>query len=101
MLEIDDKTPFPASRMVASKYDEVFAKLRPGQSIKCEAGSSPTNRIAGALRKWLQNRGRDDVVVRIVSKMPDGYGRVFLLPKKSVRMADVPARRVSKLGMGG
>ncbi|CAK7069462.1 MAG: hypothetical protein KER_03040 [Kerstersia gyiorum] len=92
MLEVDTSTPFPETRMVASKYDEKFSLLKPGQSIKCETVN--VGRTANALRKWLQNRNRQDVVVRTVSKMPDGYGRVFMMPAKPIRMADVPGRKI-------
>lgn len=96
MFEIDTQTPFPAKRLVATKYDATFAKLRPGQSVKCDSKMAP--RISTALRKWLEKRGRTDVVVRMVSRHDDGYGRVYMMPSKPMLMADVPARRVSNMG---
>ncbi|WP_394065385.1 hypothetical protein [Alcaligenes sp. WGS1538] len=92
MFEIDD-TPFPARRLTATKYDDTFKRLRPGQCIKVD--SEAVNRVANAMRKWLSARHRKDVVVRAVSKMDDGYGRVYMLPAKPLTMADVPSRKIT------
>jgi hypothetical protein len=96
VFEIDE-TPYPASRIVTSKYNEMFSSMRPGQCIKTE----PENigRIAGAMRKWIANKGRTDVVVRIVSKMDDGFGRVYMMPVKPPKMADLPRREIKKLDL--
>ena len=47
MFEIDS-TPFPARRIVASKYNDMFAAMRPGQSIKTEPEN--VGSIAAAMR---------------------------------------------------
>lgn len=95
MLEIDN-TPFPARRMMASKYDEVFAKMHPGQCVKVSTDS--VDRVAHSMRKWLQkNNKANDLRVRTISKMPDGYGRVWMMAVKPIKMADVPGRKITKL----
>jgi hypothetical protein len=96
MFEIDT-TPFPAQRLVSSKYDETFSALRLGQCIKTEPEN--VGKVCAAMKKWLERKGRADAVVRIVRRMDDGYGRVYMMPKKPVKMADVQGRVVSKLGM--
>lgn len=96
MLEIDN-TPFPASRLVASKYDETFAKMRPGQCVKVTTDS--VGRVANSMRKWLEKNGKQDACrVRTARKMPDGFGRVWMMPAKAIKMADVPGRKIEKLG---
>lgn len=96
MFEIDE-TPYPATRIVTSKYNETFASMRPGQCIKTEPKN--VGKIAGAMRKWIDNKGRFDVVVRIVSKMDDGFGRVYMMPAKPLKMADLPRREIKKLDL--
>lgn len=96
MFEIDE-TPYPATRIVSGKYNETFASMRPGQCIKTEPKN--VGRVAGAMRKWIANKGRTDVVVRIVSKMDDGFGRVYMMPTKLPKMADLPGRKIEKLDM--
>jgi len=96
MFEIDT-TPFPARRIVASKYDEMFSEMRPGQCIKTE--SDNVGKVCAAMKKWLERKGRTDVVVRSVRRMDDGYGRVYMMPTKPLKMADVKGRVVSKLEM--
>ncbi len=98
MFEIDD-TPYPATRIVVSKYNEKFSAMRPGQSIKTEQEN--VNKTASAMRKWLANKGRVDVVVRIVRKMDDGFGRVYMWPVKPPKMADLPKREIKKLDLVG
>jgi len=94
MFEIDS-TPFPAGRIVASKYTETFASMRPGQCIKTEP--KRVGAVAIAMKKWITNSNRTDVVVRTVRKMDDGYGRVYLMPAKPVKMAELPGRKVVKM----
>jgi len=97
MLEIDS-TPFPARRVMASKYDEIFAQMQPGQCVKCD--SSRVGVVSQAMRKWLEKTGKaEQLQVRTASKMPDGYGRVWMMSKKPVKMADLPSRKVRKLGL--
>lgn len=101
MFEIDD-TPYPMKREVRSKYTETFNKLRVGQCIKCDPELVPS--VSRAMQTWLRRskviKGRPatDLRVSIVSRSPDGYGRVYLLPTKPLLMQDVPARKVHLLG---
>ncbi|MGS1116906.1 hypothetical protein [Castellaniella sp. UC4442_H9] len=95
MLEIDT-TPYPTRRKVGSKYDEVFAALLPGQCVKCD--SAKTNSISQALRKWLEAHGKTGYRVRHIVKCDDGAGRVWLL-REPLKMADVPRRKITKLGI--
>ena len=98
MLEIEN-TPYPARRLMSSKYDETFAKMQPGQCVKTSTDS--VGRAANSMRKWLEKHGKQDAFnVRTVSKMPDGYGRVWMMHAKPMKMADVPARRINKLDVG-
>lgn len=94
MFEIDE-TPFPSSRIIAGKYNETFAQMRPGQCIKTEPKN--VDKISASMRKWVKNRGRDDVLVSSVSKMDDGFGRVYMLPKKPLKMADIAGRKIKKM----
>lgn len=95
MFEIDN-TPFPEKRLVASKYDETFNNLRPGQCLKVDPERVSTT--CGALKKWIGRTGRKDVFVRSVKSMPDGYGRVWMLPKHTLKMADVKGRKIVNFG---
>lgn len=96
MLEIDS-TPYPAQRLMASKYDETFAKMQPGQCVKVKPDA--VGRVSQSMRKWLSKTGKDkDFHVRTVAKMPDGFGRVWMMAKNPVRMADIPGRKIRKLG---
>lgn len=96
MFEIDS-TPFPAKRLMSSKYDGAFSEMRPGQCIKTEPEN--VGKVAAGMKKWIERKSRTDVVVRIVRKMDDGFGRVYLMPAKPVKMADLPSRKVTKLDM--
>lgn len=91
MFEIDS-TPFPSRRLVTGKYTETFAALRPGQCIKTEPDRVST--VATAMKTWIKRTGKKDVIVRTVGKMPDGFGRVYLMPAKPVKMADLPGHKV-------
>lgn len=96
MFEIDN-TPYPPNRIVSSKYDDTFSGMRPGQCVRTEPQN--VGKVCAAMKKWIERKGRTDVVVRIVGKMDDGFGRVYMMPAKPVKMADLPSRKVSKLGM--
>lgn len=95
-IQIDTTTPYAAiKRQVTSKYDAVFQQLKPGQSLV--VAPDDAQKVSQALRKWLEARGKKDQFdVKLVAKMPDGKGRVWLLAKP-IRMADLPRRQVSKL----
>lgn len=98
MLEIDN-TPYPARRLMASKYDDTFSKMQPGQCIKTETEN--VGNVSNSMRKWLEKHGKQaDFKVRTASKMPDGFGRVWIMSKTPMKMADVPARRINKLDVG-
>ena len=96
MFEIDS-TPFPVKRLISSKYDATFAELHPGQCVKTEPEN--VQKVAGAMKNWIRKKGRTDVVVRIVGKMDDGFGRVYMMPAKPPKMADLPSRKISKLDL--
>jgi hypothetical protein len=96
MFEIDS-TPFPAKHLMSSKYDATFSDMRPGQCIKTELEN--VQKVAGAMKKWLEKKGRADMVVRLIRKMDDGFGRVYMMPAKPMKMADLPSRKVAKLDM--
>jgi TusA-related sulfurtransferase len=82
---------------MASKYDETFAKMQPGQCVKTTPEN--TGNVANSMRKWIEKNGKKEVLrVRIASKMPDGFGRVWMMHKKPMKMEDVPGRKIEKLG---
>jgi hypothetical protein len=57
-----------------SKYEEVFKKLQPGQSVKCEPRHA--HAIANAMRSW-QRRRNLDWTTAITLDYGDGFARVF------------------------
>lgn len=79
MLEITND-PCTASRSASSKYDELFAQVKPGQAIKCE--SQHTAKVSTALKNWISRRGLFNLKVASNSHYhKDGKGRVWLLQK--------------------
>jgi hypothetical protein len=102
MLEIQNLA-YPEGRRKGrtGQYVEVFRRLQPGQCIKVGTDPKEVSCVAAALRNYLETRGKGDLVVTQISRCEDGIGRVWLLPKdmKPIHMADVPGRRISKLGM--
>lgn len=76
--------PFTGRRNTVGKYDELFNKMKPGQSIECEPNE--VNPISHAMRKWLEQTGQlDKYIIRISSHAGrDNRGRVWLLPKEDV-----------------
>lgn len=102
MLEIQN-LEYPEHRHVrrAGLYTEIFDRLQPGQCVKVGTDVKETNRVACALRSYLRSHRKSDLVVKQIACCDDGVGRIWLLPKekKPVLMADVPGRRISKLGV--
>lgn len=77
--------PLPSSRTsTGDKYSPLFAKLQPGQCIKCEPEA--VGPVSHALNKWIKNQGLKDHVARTAKRYEaDGKGRVWLInlgPKK-------------------
>lgn len=102
MLEIQNLAyPEGHRKGRVGSYTEVFRQLQPGQCIKVGTDPKEVASVAAALRSYLETRGKNDLTVKQVSRCDDGIGRVWLLPKdvKPMHMADVPGRRISKLGM--
>lgn len=97
MEPIIENTPFPTMRYFVSKYDATFAKMQPGQCLRME--TKDVGKVAHAMNKWIKKNGKTDkLMVRTLSKQPDGYGRVWLLSKPvSIKMADVPGRKITNL----
>lgn len=58
-----------------SKYEPIFSKVQPNQRIVCPAGTG--SRLAAQFRKWLQNHGNKNVVVRARDRCEDGMGGVW------------------------
>lgn len=59
------------------KYSPLFAKMKPGQAIKCHPKDAP--KVAGAMRKWVKDH-LPGSLVRAVRRYPkDNMGRVWLL----------------------
>lgn len=79
-LQITDDKPVPTRLPVGNKYEHIFKAIKPGQAIKCR--SEDTARVSVALRKWiLDNLDASKFTVKMVSKYPDGMGRVWLAVK--------------------
>lgn len=83
-LEIDTVTEYPEGRRIQpGMYDDVFNQLKNGQSVKTDPGYKSTSRIANAMKNWLKRTGKDATLrAAMVSHMPDGRGRVFLMRRK-------------------
>lgn len=81
LLKIDTTTPppKPGSRPGHSKYDDLFPKLQPGNSIVCEKHERELIRMA--LMKWLERRGEKGFNVVSQSRCDDGHARVWLVKK--------------------
>lgn len=67
-----------------SKYEALFASLRPGMCLRTPADAAPS--ISAALAKYIERAGSKDVHVRFVTKYPGAKrgqeGRVWILPKQ-------------------
>jgi len=98
MIYIDPKDiqitddELPASRCVPlNKYNNVFGKMRLGQSLRCTTEN--IGKVSNAMRKYVELNGmKKKAVVRTVTKYTDpktkiedvGYGRVWMLAAPSV-----------------
>ena len=97
-FEIDTETPYPKNTWGrASKYDELFENLQPGQSLKTD-NEATAKRLANAMVNYIKRNKLDGVRPSIRMNMDDGYHRVFLI-KKPVKMADLPSRKIVNMGM--
>lgn len=66
---------------VSAKYGELFAKMKPGQAIKCQPDEA--GKIGHALNTWLKKNGKAGNVKTCRRYEADGLGRVWLLaPEK-------------------
>lgn len=67
-----------------SKYEPIFASLRPGMCLRSPSSAAPA--LAAALSKYMEKQGHKDIHVRMVTKYPGAKkgqeGRVWLLPKE-------------------
>ena len=79
-LHITDEEFVDAPRIASSKYDAIFAKLRPGQRLVCPPGVAA--RLAQTLRVWLQKRGHRPPLVKNRNLCQDGMGGVWWLGAK-------------------
>ena len=78
LLKIEHDCPLHVARVRASKYDEIFSKLKPGSALVCEPKEA--GRIAQTLRKWLQARNMPYTITQS-AHCPDGRGRVWMIAK--------------------
>lgn len=79
-LRIVDEEFLDAPRIAASKYDAIFAKLRPGQRLVCPPGVA--DRLAQTRRVWLKKRGHRPPLVKNRNLCQDGLGGVWWLGAK-------------------
>lgn len=75
-LKIADDPYVEQRSRPAGKYDELFAKLKPGQCIVCPPDSAP--KIKGSLDKWLKANSKEGYA-RARTRYSDGQGRVWWL----------------------
>lgn len=76
-LKIADD-PFTGQRgRYASKYDALFAQMKPGQCIVCEPAE--TSGIKAALGQWLKKTGKEGYTRANSQYQADGRGRVWWL----------------------
>jgi hypothetical protein len=78
--------PLPERRVRDSKYDAMFATLKPGQSLR--APTKSIGSVAQGLRKWMQKNGQETVgrIKSVVKYEGDaGFGRIWLLAKEVKR----------------
>lgn len=75
VLRIVDEPYKDGRALPVSKYEPIFGAVKPGQRIVCPDGTA--SRLAAQFRKWLENRGRRDVVVRARERCDDGLGGVW------------------------
>lgn len=77
--------PMPERRVRDSKYDHLFASLKPGQCLRVPSKS--VSSVSQGVRKWLEKNGKDSVGrVKAVVNYPgdEGFGRVWLVePEKT------------------
>lgn len=72
-LAIVNDKPKPR-RVIKSKYDDLFSKLKPGQAIKCSPRDA--HAIANAMRAWHRRRNLGWSTA-MTEDYGDGYARVF------------------------
>ena len=73
--------PLPARRTLPNlKYEAVFKRLKPGQSVKCEP--QHVGRIASALRKHMERSGIDGHIKTVMRYPSDQMGRVWMLSEQ-------------------
>ena len=73
------RDPLPGRRACSSKYDELFASLKPGDSIKCQPEHVLS--IRSSLYKWCKHRGLKFKIRSVMHYPTDKLGRVFLLDR--------------------
>ena len=80
MLAVEHNTPVPISARsgVRSKYEELFAQLKPGSCIVCEADER--GRIVAALGKHIERKGLP-YCTKSLGRCTDGHARVWMVKK--------------------
>ena len=84
-------TPEPyekfASKIVTSKYDDLFSKLGENQRLKCSPEAA--GRVAAQLKKWLIARGHKNITTKSRTNCGDGFGGVWWMEAKESQAAQV------------
>lgn len=75
-LEITDDEYTDGRSAVISKYDQLFAKMKPGQRIKCDG--EEIGKVSNALKKYLE-KNKLEGIVRAKARHTDGQGGVWWL----------------------
>lgn len=80
-LRVESNVPYPAHRAhISGKYDALFERMKPGDSIPCERGIR--EHICNAMRKWIARKGKADVwCPRSIKAGEDGRARVWLMKR--------------------
>lgn len=79
LLKVEHNTPLPQARRIYGKYDDLFGRMRYGSCVVCEG--EEMNKVANALRKWLEREKQPGKVVSI-KRCEDGKARVWLMKQE-------------------
>lgn len=84
-------TPEPyekfASKIVTSKYDDLFRNLKADQRLRVPIGAAA--RVSAQLKNWLKARGHKNITVKSRTNCGDGFGGVWWMEAKESKAAQV------------
>lgn len=84
-------TPEPyekfSTKIVTSKYDDLFSKLGENQRLKCSPEAA--GRVAAQLKNWLKAHGHKNVTTKSRTNCGDGFGGVWWMEAKDSEATQV------------